>query len=387
MSESYALLQSDGRLLFATRQGSGWQVGETPSDIGPAGRRLTVFVDGRDVLTQWVAIPSRAEAEIRRAAPFAIEDELAVAVEDAHIAISAAGSDRPQYRQISVVSDEKMTDWLQRLSDIGLGDAQLLPVHAVIPDNNQIFAFRDLVLGRIGDRAFSLDSSIGNDVLASLLTGSEVAVYGHDLAAGLSCEAAGEGVRDETEFLIRLANWACKSRPAGLRQGRFAVRRQVELTGLYQWRRSGILAAALGLIWLTGVFLEINGLDRRVDQIKAKSGEFAMAGWPESGGDVERVLAEFGASDAGGEMTSGPAALTLIAVLYQGLEQVPAAELKSLRYDVAQQQLSARIGFTDFVGIDALSRALQTEGLIINSGDARQSGSQVLGEIEIGAAR
>jgi len=387
MSDVYALLDSEGRLHVATRRGDRWQVVARIPDAGAGGRRMTVFVDGRDVLTRRVSLPARTEAEARRAAPFAIEDELAVPVEQAHVVISPALPDQSGIRQVSAVSHERMVSWIETLSALGVPNAQILPIHAVLPPADQLFACGEVIMGSIEDRYFTLDSEMSRDVIASLIGHNEVAIHGERLEGLGGDVPAGPGFADPESLLIQLSDWATDQHPAELRQGAFGIRRQVGLTGLSQWRRAAVLAGVLGAGWLVSVLLELNGLRQRLDMLEAKTAEFATAGWPEVAGDIDRVMADL---DQAGTMTAagdGPSPLTLIAILYEGLDQVADAELKSVRYDGGQSRLLARVGFDDFVGIDALSRALQRDGLSVSSGDARQSGTQVVGEIELGAVR
>ena len=103
-------------------------------------------------------------------------------------------------------------------------------------------------------------------------------------------------------------------------------------------------------------------------------------------GDVERALAM--ASTQGNLLESRglPSPLTMLAMLYQALDEGNDGDLKSVRYQSQRQEILVRIGFSDFVSVDQLSARLSDRGVLVTTGNARQNGSQVIGELTLGGS-
>lgn len=385
MADCYAFLDTDGQLLFVRQRNGVWEPVERPFEVGPKGRKLTVFVNGLDVLNLEVAIPSKSESEVRRAAPFAVEDELAVSVEDAHIALSAAGDGAEGRRRVSVVAPERLDAWIEQLDRHGLGEANIVAAHAVLPLGDRMIDAGDVVLGRSGGRTYAYDRSAGRDVFAGLAGRGAIAIEGETLAEQLGRTAECAGYQTKLALLARLAEWA-ESGPAtwpNLRQGAFGVRQSVDMSGLGKWRLVGGLAAALGIGWFASIWLEINGLAARDALLAKRTTEFVEAGWPSANGDPNAVLR----TDVSGTVTpisaNSVSPLTLLASLYEAMESEESTEIKSVRYSRERQEMTVRIGFTDFVSVDRLSSTLEALGVSVETGDARQSGSQVIGELTL----
>lgn len=125
-------------------------------------------------------------------------------------------------------------------------------------------------------------------------------------------------------------------------------------------------------------------MNSRAEQLNTLSQEFARVGWPELGGDVRQVLATTGGADAAGDQF--PGLLDATAVLYDGLARIEGSELRTLRYDKMRQQLTASIAFQSFADVDRLTTVLGESGLSARSGDSRQSGSRVIGDLTLEGA-
>ena len=137
MSQAYALLQPDGSLLTVRQKGSGWAVSTGSQGVDARGKNLTVFLNGLDVLGVSAIIPARNENEARRAAPFAIEDEIAETVETSHVALSAPDKSDPSApRRINVVAVETLSEIMTLLSDAGLNDSAIFAAHSVLPNKD-----------------------------------------------------------------------------------------------------------------------------------------------------------------------------------------------------------------------------------------------------------
>lgn len=384
MARIYALLQPDDTLLYARPRGNGWAIGAERNGVEARGRNLTVFLSGLDVTGLTALIPARNENEARRAAPYAVEDDLAESVETSHVALSEPDKSSPSVpRKINVVSNARLEDVISTLRGYGLDEAECMAAHSLLPDGNVLYEAPGLVLGRLGERSFTLDAAFGRDVLISLSAPfSELDIHGQHVADALGRSADGSGANSLEALLVQLATWAEQSgRGIRLRQGAFEPRRPLELDGVDRWRLAGMLAAVAAVAWFGAMVMETRAMTTRADQLDELAQEFARVGWPELGGDVRQVLATTGG--AVGEADPFPGLLDVSAVLYNGLAEIEGSELRTLRYDRARRQLTASVAFESFADVDRLTTVLGESGLTARSGDSRQSGSRVIGDLTL----
>lgn len=385
MARLYALLTPDDRLLFARARGRDWIVDEDRSGIEARGRNVTVFLNGLDVLGLNISIPARNDKEARRAAPFAVEDELAESVEESHVALADMGKeDASQTRDVNVVSSARMAELIEFLTGQGLPEAQLVAAHSLLPAKDILFEAPGLVLGRLNGRGFALDPSLGSDVLIGISEAhSDVEIHGVQVARALGRETQSPGATSLETLLIQLAAWAEAGQAhIRLRQGAFEARRHVDMDGFGPWKFAGLLAAVAALGWFSSIVLETNAMNNRAQALDNLTQEFARTGWPELDGDVQQAL-------AAGRTASGDSAqgylnlLDATAALYDAMAQVEGSELRTVRYDRVRRQMTASVAFQSFADVDRLTAILNSGSLSARSGDARQSGSKVIGDLTL----
>ncbi len=385
MAQVYALLQPDGSLLSARRKSKGWAVTSGTPGVEGRGKNLTVFLNGLDVLGLTATIPARNENEARRAAPFAIEDEIAEAVETSHVALSVVEkANLTAPRQINVASSEALTGIVSHLSELGLGEAAIVAAHSVLPAGDGLYEGPGIILGRLGDRSFSVDASLGRDVLVSLLEPfPEADIHGEHVAQAVGRSSSSNGANSLEAFLIQLADWSEDGATGiNLRQGSFRVRQSVDFDGFGHWRLAGALAAVAALGWFGTTIAETSAMQNRTADYEKLSQEFARVGWPETNGDVQQVLALAG-SNRGSSGQVFPSVLDATAVLYDSLAQVEGSELRSVRYDRLRRQMTVTVAFNSFADVDRLTTIVTESGLNARSGDSRQSGSKVIGDLTL----
>jgi len=383
----YALLKPDGDLLIARARGGDWDVSDDRRGIEPRGRNLTVFLNGLDVLGLSVSIPARNDKEAQRAAPFAVEDDLAETVEDSHVALADVDKENPAAaREINVVSNAAMTQLTESLAAQGFDEAELVAAHSLLPPENILYEAPGLVLGRLGGRGFALDPSLGRDVLIGITKAHpEITIHGAQVARAMDRPAQGAGLSSLEALLIQLATWVEAGQPyIRLRQGAFEARRQVDMEGFGHWKLAGAAAAAVAIGWFASILLETNAMNQRAEALETLSQEFARTGWPELNGNVQQSLAAARTSNG----DPGPGFMSLLdgtAALYDALSQVDGSELRTLRYDRTRRQMTASVAFQSFADVDRLTAILNGTGLEARSGDARQSGSKVIGDLTLEA--
>lgn len=387
MARIYALLQPDGSLLATRQKGSGWAILPGLQGVESRGKNLTVLLSGLDVLGVSATIPARNEREVRRAAPYAIEDELAQSVEASHVALSPPDKANPSApRDINVIGVARLQELIDDLTERGLADADIMAAHSVLPRQDMLLEGPGLILGRLGGRSFAMDASLGTDVLAGLTDAHpDLVLYGAHIARALGRSPQADGASTPEQLLVQLADWADTGhRGINLRQGRFEARRPVDLQGLGRWKLAGALAAAATIGWFASVLLETNAMNTRANELRNLTGEFARIGWPELNGDVQQALAASGMNSQGNTQPF-PSVLNASAVLYDALTQIEGSELRTLRYDRTRRQMTASVAFQSFADLDRLTTLISETGLQARAGDARQSGAKVIGDLTLEA--
>ncbi|MEL6725824.1 MAG: type II secretion system protein GspL, partial [Pseudomonadota bacterium] len=196
MARLYTLLKPDGSLLCARQKGRDWVIASGLPGAEANGRNVTVFLNGLDVLGLSAVIPARNENQARRAAPFAVEDDLAETVEASHVALSPPDKSNPSLpRRINIASVDALTELTEQLSNLGLSEAEIVAAHSVLPTRDILVEAPGLLLGRLGGRSFAVDASIGRDVVVGLLDKhADAEIHGAHLAQAVGRNAQGEGI-------------------------------------------------------------------------------------------------------------------------------------------------------------------------------------------------
>ena len=109
----WILVDSDGTQLSDPCSGT-----LVDASIAADDRSVIVLVPAADVLLTSVHIPARSPIKIRKALPFALEEDLAEDIENLHFAVGARQENNSL--PVAVVSNEKMAGWMTALNDAGI---------------------------------------------------------------------------------------------------------------------------------------------------------------------------------------------------------------------------------------------------------------------------
>lgn len=388
MADLFILMpvSEDQMPLFAWRSAGDWIV---DSDI-PAGKSLgegaVAFVPGTAVTAGRAEIAARKPVEARRIALFALEDDLAQPVEMLHAALGP--SDVGQPRPVHVVAAADMRRWMDRLSQYGLPDADLVATHACVPDAVLACEGPHEILFRTSATSFALDADAPEDLIQTLAPAGDGVILGDRTARILGKTPVSERVAEDAAWLIKLASWYSDASPSNmvsLRQGDFSVRRPLQIEGLSKWKAVGALAACVAVGWLGSIWLETQALDKQTRALEAQTRDLIAAVAPEAGGRLQPALATLrSGSGQGGYASLRPTTAT--AALYEAIAPVEDAEVRSIRYDAANGRLVAMLVFASYAQADAIGDRLEEKGLSVRLGEARQSGDRVAGEFTIEAS-
>ncbi|MEM1036038.1 MAG: type II secretion system protein GspL [Pseudomonadota bacterium] len=370
MATLFGLMDPSGQLSLYKRDRSEFVAVEQVSGSGPRGRDAVIFVPPSDVNLQRVPLNARNERDARRAAPFAVEDDLAQSPEDVHVALGS--EDGEGGRLICSVRQDVMDSWILALREKGAADASLCVPQTLLADNQYVQGSQG-AFGRLEDRYFAIDSNAPGEWLAGLLqTSDSVARF--------------EFGDDADAYLGHVVDLYQSGAGIDLRQGSHAVRTPLDLSRVKRWRLAGALAAVLGIMWIGIQIWSVQNLNALSADLERRSVDVVQAGWPDLNGNVDLALQDIRVSGNRGGAPF-PSAVIATAALYDAIGQIEASELRNLRYDRERGQVLAIVAYSDFADSNRLAGLFEGTGLRARVGDARQSGRQVVAELvlEVGS--
>ncbi|MGF1456517.1 MAG: type II secretion system protein GspL [Alphaproteobacteria bacterium] len=356
--------------------------------------RILAVVPGTDVGVHRATVPSRREGEARTAAPFVIEDDLAVDPEDVHVALGPANETGA--RLLLVADHGRMAVWRQALAPFAGLPVDLVPETLAFPcaDEGAVLVDRGahvLVLAG-ASKAVAVDTDLLPLLLPGLLEGvppsSPLCVYGQDPAALIGEGASGrtlvaEAALDDTAFLARCADPARAS--VSLLQGPYKLRGRWTVQPAL-WGRAAALAACAVLVLVGIEASEAARLSARADRLHRQTEAVFREAFP----DVRRIvnpraqmksrLKDLGAGSA-------DPFLSLTAVLFRGLEALPAVEIRDLRYYAERGELGVSVTYQDYGDLERLKAAVTGAGGRFSEGGSRQQGGRIVGDVTIGLLR
>ncbi|MFT5776600.1 type II secretion system protein GspL [Hyphomonas sp.] len=379
----YAMLPSPGEPIeFALATDKGISLLSASSADIDSSDEIVVFVPATEVGCFDVRLPNQGVTELRRSAAFALEDDLAVAVEDAHVAIGQPlpGGSRP----VHIVDPALMEQWVSILNTAGLKTARLVADASVLPATPTAIDTGGRILFSINGRRFAADAQLPDDALKALIQKADapISVSGSQIAQRLG---VADAQSSSLPLLGQLAQWAENGPPlTDLRQGAFVSRRQAEIR-IGAWRPALILAAAATVTFLSVIALETHALSRLATALDSQARATYAAAFP--GTPIPANLASAVRSQNTAPVANRLPFLEATALLYEAVPVDSGISIQSLRYDRATGRLLANMVYPNY-GSDAdLKSALEANGIAVSLGDSRQQDGQVLGDITLEAAR
>ncbi len=346
---------------------------------------VILFAPATAVARHEVDLPARGEMEARRAAPYAVEEEIAVAAESQHVAL---GPRMPlgEPRIVYVIEESFMDHWAELIEEIGAPKAVIAAEQEVIPEEPTVIELGDRALANLDDRKFAVDMAMASNLLRALIRSHDEAieVVGADLAAALGATMARPV---EGHPLLQLISMA-EARPplVDLRQGRFKPRRDFSGVDVGAWRWPAALAAAAAMGWLLVSVLETASLNSAAEEMRAEAERRYAVAYPNE--PVPRNIVQATRRNTSGSGASGAIDfVSAAALLYEGLQDVEGTSLRSIRFDRDAGSMRANIGYPNYGADTELAQRLEQSGLTVTLGDSRQDGSQVIGDVTLEVSR
>lgn len=344
---------------------SAGRIGGSRHDAGPP---AAVVERAREIVVLWpgergtlisAALPARHAEQALKAAPFAIEEQLATAVDNLHFAVTANG---PGRWWIAAVEPGPLRECLADLKARGIEPSRLLPDVLALPATNtgaHLLRDGERVLLRIGtERALVADQELLDMLLES-------AGIRHDQVKELN----GSGSQSTLELL---AGHLSRAESLNLLRGDFSVRRHSG-DALAPWRRLGWLALAVLVLGFAYVRLDQWRLERRLtalqsEMLRVYREQFPGAQQiPNPVAQMRSALAAAGGrSDAGGGL--GLLARAAPVLVGQNRASLRSAELRNgiLLLAVAAPDIETLDALRESIGVAVGSKAVLES---VESGD------------------
>ncbi len=400
MSDLLILLPRDetDALIWVVRHGDagvlwGAVSEETPP---PKGRRVVAIAPGSEITVHAAALPAGSESQARAAAPFAVEDEIALDVEAVHVALGprpAPGAER----QVAVVARERMDAWLTLLEEAELSPSQLIPDFlAIAPAENAVLVDAgDRILVRLPEDHAIGGLAVERDLAALVIPQSlaEQGVEGLeawvDDLGSLGLSGHGEAVRraprpSDEDLLTRFMDGVAAGVDLNLLQGPYRARRRAGGDGFEfsRWRVLAGLGVAAVVAAFIGLAVEGWAYGKGARDLRARSQLAYARAFPDEGrvaNPAQRARSRLSQGGGGGVF------LDLSAVVFQSTSPLERVQIETLRYDAAENSLAFTIIYDAYADVEALKTAVTDRGVVIEEGASRRRGARTSGDFVVRA--
>lgn len=320
----WLVLDAQGRAL------SGANAGAPPAPALERAQRIVVLAPAEEILLLDVPGLPGARAQALKALPFALEEHLAGAVEDAHFAAPERldGERIP----VAVVARATLRDWLDRLAQDGIRADALYSECQAMPDASVVID---------GERALWRESSASAGACRARDLPDWIAVL--DAAAQVPAARTTHDLRDQRrDALAFFAAQLAREPAANLLQGEFAsAHRQAPARRL--WRNAAALAAAALLLLFVYYGAEAWRLSRQSAHLDAQARAVlheAFPGMDKVAGDPRTLMDSALRGAQGGSGDSG--LMRLLAKVAPILASTTRTTLAGMEYHNATLELALR---------------------------------------------
>jgi general secretion pathway protein L len=369
MSERLLIrLHADGQLSWLAQDAGGRALSGTNAGAPPAAtlarsQRIVVLVPSEQVVLLEADAVSTRRAQLAKAVPFALEDQLVSPVEELHFALpdTIAGA----RVAVAVVARATLREWIDTLAQAGIRADVIIPEAIALAANDG-----SATLMIEPERAllrWSPAHAVACDPPAlaqwlSLVAAPAAEVFDFRQAPRQVLPIAVSGYHErQLDPLLFLAAQLVREPGLNLLQGEFAANhRHLPLPQL--WRRAALLAAAavlLAVIHGAGDWLRLNRESGRLEEEQRAALRASLPELANVAGDPRQLMESALARMRGGESGSGLLALLdRIGPILAGTTRV---SLKSVEYRNATLEIGLRA--PDVPALDLVREQLANIGL------------------------
>jgi len=394
MSERLLIrLHSDGRLSWLAQDAggralSGTNAGAPPTATLARAQRIVVLVPSERVVLLDAEALSTRRAQLAKAVPFALEDQLASPVEELHFALpETISSGRIM---VAVVARATMRDWLDALVAQGIRADLMIPevlVLATRDDSATLVIEPERALLRWGPaHAIACDPAALAQWLGAVAPPpAEVFDFRPTPRQHLPVAVADYHER-QPDALAFFAAQMPRDATLNLLQGEFAPSHR-HLPAQQLWRRAALLAAAAVVLALVFAAADWLRLGRESDRLDAEQRTVLRTGLPDLAnlaGDP-RQLMDSALMRMRGGAASGSGLLALLDRIGPILASTTRVSLRGIEYRNATLELGLRA--PDVPALDLVQQQLANIGLKVEVTSASTGEKGVDGRLRISGVK
>jgi len=351
------------------------------------GKQVILLVPAEQVLLKQANVPARQASQLRKAVPYALEDELAADLSELHFAL---GTRKDEITPVAVVDRRLMEGWIGLCRAHEIQPQAILPEMLCLPlqeDSWSILLEPHQALVRTGSTTgFSCERELLNELLAAELENEEPKQIRVWLCDGEEARLAVPSEKVSTQALacqqgslpILAKGWV-PQQGVDLQQGEFKNRPDF-IKKLRPWRWAAILFGVWVAFSFTSMLIELGQLNKQqqaLDKQIEKEFKKIFPGSKNIANIRVRVERELKALAGGGKSTDTDL-LTLLAASGKIISNTNNTKLESINF--RNNRLELQVSAASLSQLDALKNAIAKETAAkaelgsANSGKDRASG-------------
>lgn len=347
--------------------------------------KVVAVVPGTAVLMRRVMFPPQTEKAMRKAAPFMLEDDLAVDAGEMHFAIGSGGEERP----VVAVAHNRMRDWIAQLAEMALVATALVPEFCAVTAADGEALVVDLgsrVILRHNDQGCSAEPALLSHIAEEYLAGARtIRLHSADpapLTAGALHPFASLIRTTPLSVVFRLESaLGAAAEGINLLQGAYASRR--DWRGIRRdWRRAARLSGLAGAAALALLVVDGARLQRQAEQAIARAETVFRQALPE----VKRVVnprAQIRTELQALKAKVSSSFLQSSDLLFGVVSETNGTEIQTLRFDAKRGETTATLLLPSFDTIEHIKTAVKKKGGVLQEGGARQEGERILADVTV----
>ena len=353
---------------------------------------VVVLVPSAQVAWLSRTVPGRRAAQIQRALPFAVEEDLTQDVESMHLAHGPIVRGQPV--RCALVDRRLLADWLDCLRDCGLRPDHMVPDACLLPcsQSSASVLFEDgEAFVRTPDHIATIEASTLPEILESVRASFDDANASPELEL-IGGEAIDERM-DGSGFDVRrtplsgsvleylASRWDAHRPEINLLQGPFAPSRGARASP-GRWRGVAGLAALWLIVTLAVLIGEGYVANHRADALEAELTALYRSVYP----DERRIPNAYAQMRAKlRQSNAGQAAFhALLGQLAAGTTQGSTnVSVRSITFNDSRGELTSELWLPGYARLDALKLELERRGLVVDISSAEERDNVVRARLRI----
>jgi general secretion pathway protein L len=348
--------EKQGTLRMGRVEKHGLETVSADSFRGSPRTRAVAFAPALLVSRFTVTLSARTESEARRAALYAVEEDLAQPVDDVALALGPKRAGE-QSRVAYVVDRQVLEAWRNQLENIGLGHVPIIAENSLSTRIDKVWDFGDRLLMMRDGETLCLDKATGDETVSGVKT-----------AAGFGATPV-----QSSDSLPTLLSLHLENPGVAIDIGRSARTR-----GFKAWQTAAVLALAGGLIWTVTQALEAHEIQTAANRAEASAREIFRMQFPGAAepadvhSEVRRILQQT-------TPATSNTFRTISASLFKAIAASETIRLSRLSFSADNGTLQAELMFAGPADEAAFRSRLERGGVRIEAADVTELSDGVTG--------